>query len=344
MKQLRVALAIAFTAAVLATTPTSARAADDVRIRPAALERGEEARVPHLEHSTRKGKDETIVDGDTRIRVRAKSIWLMGRSLDGYVYATWGSGNHYRIKRVDTDGHVTLLREGGPSLLTLDLSSGDGARFSTTKYDGQRTTLTLYDAADGSEITSRTVRGSATVLDLGDRAVVSSWSPNRTFWWDTESGETELIVRKTGYEADLTADRVAWYTKDPYRGGCSVVAALTDPTQRLWRSCKQRIDEFAPDGARAATIALLADGLGPNQVQLREADGTLLVTYSAAWFGQVMWEDADTLILEANGREEGRLRPVRRHRVRACLGVAQGRALSSPTSPDTTNRDPAPSP
>ena len=288
------ALVTALAATVLIGTP--AAAADDVRIRPGALERGEEARVPHLE-----GK--TIVDGDTRIDIRGKSVWLMGRSLDGYVYAAWGNGNRYRIKRVDSGGDVSVLRRGGPALMSLVLSADDGARFTTTRYDGRRTTLTLHDAADGSRITARTVRGSATVLDLGDRAVVSSWSPNRTFWWDPETGTTTLIARRTGYEADLAADRVAWYTKDPYRGGCSVVAELAGPQRHLWRSCTQRIDAFAPDGAHAATIALLSDGLGPNEVQLREADGTLLVRYATGWFGQVRWEDADTLVLEANGQK-----------------------------------------
>ncbi len=299
-----IALAATLAATALTASLAPAYAADTVQIRPAALDRGEEAQVPHVKHSTRKGKDETIIDGDTRIDVRAKSIWLMGRSLDGYVYATWGSGNHYRIKRVDTEGDVTLLREGGPALMSLELSEGDGAQFTTARYHGDRTTVTLYDASDGSKITSRTVRGSATVLALGDRAVVSTWSPNKTFWWDPETGDTELIVRKAGYEADIAADRVAWYTKDPYRGGCSQVARLADPEDHLWHSCRQRVATFSPDGSHAATIDILSDGLGPDEVQLREADGTLLHSYRTAWFGQVMWEDADTIVLEANGKQK----------------------------------------
>jgi len=299
-----IALAATLSATALTASLAPAYAADTVQIRPSALERGDEARVPHLQHHSGKQRDETIVDGDTRIDIRAKSIWLMGRSLGGYVYATWGSGNHYKIKRVDTEGNVTLLRDGGPALMSLELSEGDGAQFTTTRYDGDDTTLTLYDASDGSEITSRTVPGSATVLALGERAVVSTWSPNQTFWWDPDTGDTELIVDRTGYEADIAADRVAWYTKDPYRGGCSKVAPLTEPENNLWRSCQQRVDTFSPDGAHVASIDILSDGLGPSEVQLREADGMLLHSYRAVWFGQVMWEDADSLILEANGQRK----------------------------------------
>lgn len=67
---------------------------------------------------------------------------------------------------------------------------------------------------------------------------------------------------------------------------------------------RQRVEKFSPGGARAATIDLLTDGLGQNQVQQREIGGTVLVRYDVkGWFRRIAWEDADTVLLHANGRK-----------------------------------------
>jgi hypothetical protein len=109
------------------------------------------------------------------------------------------------------------------------------------------------------------------------------------------------VVLRTGYAADISANRLATYTRDPYEGGCSVVSRLSAPRVALWRSCRERVDAFSPRGGRMATIDILSDGIGPREVLVRRAGGRLLGHYSARWFGAVAFESERALLLDANG-------------------------------------------
>ncbi|HEX6148195.1 hypothetical protein [Nocardioides sp.] len=292
--------AAAATVAVLTgglTTPAASAPQDVVEIQPSTLARGAD---PQIAFQDRK----RILDGDVRVYVDVKNMWLVGESGEDYLILTWGSGNRYQIRLVDPDGNLTLLRRGGPVLASAVLS-GDGSRFATVQQGRRRSTVRVYDATDGTLQASRVVAGVASVLDLDDRRVVlGTWGPNRTLSWNTTTDRRRILVEKVGYAASIEADRVAWYTRDPYRRGRSVVATLSDTDTRLWRSRSLRVAEFSADGGHLATIALLSDGIGPSEVQVREVDGTVLDKYRAVWFGRIAFEDSDTVLLHVFGKRK----------------------------------------
>jgi hypothetical protein len=156
---------------------------------------------------------------------------------------------------------------------------------------------------DGEVETERRFRGALTLLDFDEeRMVLGGWGPNRTFWWHTRTDDTQRIADRPGHAADIGADRVAAYTRDPYRNGCTVVTSLSEPGERLWRSCDERVATFSPDGRRLTTISLLSDGLGPTEVWLRRAGGRLLAHYTTpGWFGAQRWETDTALLLDTVG-------------------------------------------
>jgi hypothetical protein len=84
-------------------------------------------------------------------------------------------------------------------------------------------------------------------------------------------------------------------------GGCVRLTRLTSPTVTLWKSCRERIVAFSPNGERMATVHILSDGIGPNEVREREIDGTLLGDYSTGWFGTITFETSTNLLLDVNG-------------------------------------------
>ncbi len=78
-----------------------------------------------------------------------------------------------------------------------------------------------------------------------------------------------------------------------------LLTSIRDPGTRIWRSCKERVESISPDGELIATIPILSDGIGPLEVTVT---GTKIAKYSTTgWFGQVAWEDDDTLLLESHG-------------------------------------------
>lgn len=290
-------LTAALAALLLTTTTTPAYAADRVDLsRPATLDRGDDVRLPHLEGNV-------IVDGDRRIEVR-NVVALEGKTGDDYVVSVKRRNGRYTVKRVSVTGeHWVLLR--GKEALYVELTS-DGEyllRNSNTK----RAVITAYDATDGTEVAQKSFREWGSVIGSGDGVVyVSRWSPSqRVIAWDVAAGTRTSVVEQFGGLVDTDADRMLVYTGDPYEGGCSEVRVLSAPDTVVWESCRQRVATFSPDGSLMATIHILSDGIGPGEVQLRDGDGTLQVRYRADWFGAIQWEDADTLLLEANGQRKG---------------------------------------
>lgn len=285
-------------AAVLLGTAAPAGAVPVTELRPAQLERGEDVAIPHLE-----GK--TVVDGDIRIDVRAGAVSLLGKSGDDYVVGAANSSysGRFRALRITPEGERTVLFRDVP-IYELELSD-DGAQISAAQYRDPGTRVRVFSALDGALQASRKFAGSAYPLDLdGQRMLLGGWSPNRTFWWDTVADTTDRVVGRVGYAADISADRLASMTKDPYLGGCSIVSTLALPRERLWKSCERRVDTFAPGGTRMATIHILSDGIGPSDVWLRQAGGKLLAHYTAKWFGMLWWESDEALLLDTNGRKK----------------------------------------
>ena len=300
MKIKTLAAAAASTLALLLTAAAPAGAAvPDLVLKPAELERGADVGIPHL-------VGRTVVDGDVRVKVDAARVRLLGPSGDDYVVGTSnadGSGR-FRVLRVTAQGDRTLLLRD-VSIWELVLADDGSQIASPTSSRSSGTRVRVFDAVDGTKQADRRFRGSVSVLDLdGGHLVLGGWGPERTLRWDTGTDATRRIADRPGYAADISADRLAVFTKDPYRGGCSVVSTLAAPRQRLWRSCTQRVATFSPTGARTATIHILSDGLGPRDVWLRRAGGRALAHYSAQWFGALDWESDSRLLLDTNGTEK----------------------------------------
>lgn len=292
----------------LAGSPAAPAAADTptIAIKPTQLERGKDSSVPRM------AGDRTVVDGDTRIELKRPGH-LLGKSGDDYVVASYP-----HVVRVSADGTTERLtryaEDGSPEL------SSDGEAVLVSRITRARSVVRVVDAATGEEVLTGRFGGYVGMLDASDgRAVMTGTSPDRTFWWNYETGSVKPIVKRAGGTADIASDRLATLTGDPYEGGCTVVTRLTRPRTVLWRSCEEIPIAFAPNGRRMATVHLLADGLGPGEVTARTAKGGQeLATYTAYWFASTTWETNTALVLDAHTKNRAAI--VR------CVGDACERA------------------
>lgn len=283
--QLLAALATAVAAPAFIAPATAA--APSIDIHPAKLQRGEAARIPHME-------GRTIVDGAVRVRA-PNDTYLLGRS--GKAYVVVGAAGLIRITRNGTQRTIARLPgDADPRL------SSDGHRVVTPHYLRHgKTRITVFDAVTGERIASRIFTKSAFVLDaFKNRVVLSASAPDRTVRWNYRLHTTSRVIGRMGETADIAANRLATFTGDPYEGGCTVVSSLHHPRQVLWRSCSQAVLGFSPTGARMATDFILSDGPGPSIVHVRRTDGgKRLATYKAPYvFGAVAWETRRAILLE----------------------------------------------
>ncbi|GAA2116450.1 hypothetical protein [Nocardioides bigeumensis] len=282
-------------AAPVTVVHAAAAAAPTITVDPTELSRGEDASIPMI----RNGR---IVDGDRTLPLPAPNAVMVGRSGDGFVVWSSQDARTPKVWRVDGDGSATMLLRSQEAYATVLATEGDRLVVPKTRIKARETLLTVHDAMTGAVQEQTTVPGFASVLDVADGVgVVGSTNPARTWRWDLGTGLRERLAKDAGYKADLSTDRLAVFDADPFRGGCSVVSSLSDPSSRLSRSCTERVDEFSPDGRRMALVDLLADGLGPNRVIVRSVSGRRLVTYDAPYyFGMVTWERARTLLLQTH--------------------------------------------
>ena len=209
-------------AATLVASPSSAAAT--TTINPSKLPRGADVAIPHLE-----GK--TIVDGATRIRFKAPTLRLLGKSDTSYVVGTADpQGAHGQFFRVQPDGTRTKL--GRADIFQTELSD-DGQHLVTTKVPSNRKTIvTVWSATSGDTVASRSFKGYASALDADtDRVLVGG--PDKTWLWTTSTDSVGVVARDAGYAGDLSADVLASYTKDPYQGGCTVVRTLSTGAKLL---------------------------------------------------------------------------------------------------------------
>jgi hypothetical protein len=290
---------LAGVALLLAAAPASA-SVPTTEITPGDLPRGEDIAIPHLE-------GRVIVDGDTRVRVSAPRVELLGKSGTSYVVHTSsadGSSNG-RTYRVLPDGTKTLLGRAKDASELLLTDDGDHL-VRTHMLSHERTALRVTDVDSGDVVATRTFGAWLSSLDAADgRVVLSGWSPARTFWWSFVSDKTRQVVGRTGGVADIGADRLGSYTGDPYAGGCYVISSLKEPADVLWRTCGERAVAFSPDGHRVATVGIVDDGIGPAQVTVRRVNrGATLARYATKWFGDIRWESATALLLDANGERK----------------------------------------
>lgn len=298
MKHSRLTATLAALAGLAALAAPAAAADATTQIRPGTLSRGPAGTVPHVY-----GSD--LIDGDRHFSFAGREVVFLGKSGDDYLVGTWrqGSTTSEKVVRVTPDGlRTTVLKGVEPSSISL---SRDGDRLIRSRYldRTKQSQVKAWSSADGTPVAQRTFAGYISVLDAdGSKMVLSGSLPSRTFWWSTGSNSTTRISTLTGYEASIPADRLAVLTGDPYQGGCSVVSTLSDPGTRIWRSCEQAVMEFSPSGSRVTTVHILTDGLGPGVVELHKVGGTLLHRWSTYYFGQVLFESGDTMLMLAHGK------------------------------------------
>lgn len=289
-------LAIAATGVTALALATSASAAAPATtdIKPGALPRGADVALPHLE-----GK--TVVDGDVRIVVRGAIVRFLGKSGPSYVVTTSNKrGTVSRILRLADDGSRTLIAKG--DVFEAQLAS-DGLRVLATSYRSKRSTVTAWSVATGQVEVERTFRGYPNLLDArNDVALLGVWGRG-TLQWNLTTGSVLRLTKRVGGAASLEEDLLSSYTTDPYDGGCTVVSRISETGDDLWKSCRERVESFAPGGRRMVTVHILSDGIGPNAASVRTVAGRLVARYAVkGWFGALTFETPKTLLLETNGK------------------------------------------
>lgn len=295
MRRLLSPAMVSLTLAGALLTAAPAGAVTDLRIEPASIARGPDVAVPYLDGTT-------IVDGQTRVPLPGHNALLYGTWRGSYVAATgnaqWGN---VRLWLVPAQGTPTRLRSGIDPFNTIL----DGGRIAYSYgVNISRPTIAVYDLALARETTVHAFAALPTLVDFGDGRVLATFGPPqaKTVSWDIASDTVTRLLSKRSDIADIDHDLIGFFDRDPYRGGCQVLAHLSDPTDQLWRSCKERIEVIAPDARRMATIPLLSDGIGTADVLLRTITGRGLVHYSiSGHFGRIWWETPTKLLLESFG-------------------------------------------
>ncbi|WP_323792151.1 hypothetical protein [Nocardioides sp.] len=289
--------ALALLSPLTTSVPAVSASSDDqtVTVRAARLERGPDIVGPHL-------KGHTVVDGDVRVKVRADHVFLLGPTDGGYVVEVIRDGRS-RTLVVAPDEDERALVKGSAAQVRL---SGDGETLAVIRRVTRRTVIRIRSVADRALLAEESFGRYPELLDLdGDRLLVTRYDGGAVAF-DFRAGTRRRVTDQRVHAADLATNRLAYYTADPYEGGCTVVAPLDRPTNVQWTSCDERVHAFSPDGSRMATVDKLADGAGPGQVWERTVRGRLLGSYRVTgYFGQVWWETTRDLLLEAWGRRKG---------------------------------------
>ena len=287
--------AAALTALPLTATAGAATApARGTDVTPATLDRGPARTDAHL-------AGQRLVHGDLDVTIPGRRAVLVGYGVENHVVGTRLHGRWVML-RIDADGSRHRIANG-PSPYAMTYGE-DGREVASTRFDGVTTDVVVRSTADGAEVARRTFRDGSSVLTLDSSEVVlGAWSPARTRAWRLDTGRVRTVIDQAGYRADLTHGLVATLTGDPYQGGCSVLRRLDDPSSRLWRSCGERVEGFAPDGRHVTTVDLLSDGAGPSVVLLRTLRGALTSRWqvSGGWIDVQGWEGPRTWVGEVHG-------------------------------------------
>ncbi len=296
-----VVLSALVAAPLAATSATADDYPEGETVNPAALDRGPATPLLRL-------VDRTILDGGARVTVNgAANVSLVGRSGEDYLVITSDENyENWQLQRVSASGEQTSVA-GGPAAQPTGTLADGGDHVVLEGYRRNGSVLRVLDAVTGEQVARRDFPY-VSVLDFAERRmVVGQWesrsSSARTFWWNPFNDRVAKIAGKAGYIADIAADRVGVFTADPYLGGCQKVMTLSTPRETVWRSCDDVVMAFSPTAERMVTSYILTDGAGPSMLQVRGAEGRLLDTYRARWFGTIHWENDQRLLLQAATRK-----------------------------------------
>ena len=278
--------------------PAAQAAVTDVKLSPGALERGADTSLLHIE-------EEVIVDGDVRIPVEGPThLWLMGRIGRDYLINTASDDfESYAVQLVKRNGDRRVLQRFGQR--TTATMSADGSHLALATSVRPNTRVKVVWTRSGRLVRERTFASyGAEVSDYGLRRMVITGLDSKTYWWNPATNRLTLIVpRPAG--AHIAADRLVVMVPDPETPyeDCQKTVRLSEPTDVLWRSCKNIPLEFSPDASRMVSVDIRADGIGPRDIAVREAGGGLVATYRAPmWFGFTEWESDTELMLQPVGK------------------------------------------
>lgn len=296
---LALATAAAATAVVAVAAPADARA---TLVDPADLERGADAAVPYLD-------GRRVVDGDRQVRVRGRRVALLGTAADGRHVVDVVRDGERQVRSVGADGGARTLVDLGPGDAAVLGGDGEVLAVVRHRFRDDASVVRAYAATTGERVGRRAVRGFAQVLDTDvDTVLFSTSPPERTVAWDLTTDLEQRVSRFPGYAADLATDRLAVLTGDPYQGGCSRVSTVSDARTVLWRSCSEAVATFDDDGSHVATVHLLTDGLGPDEVRVRTVGGEPVARYRVdGFFGRLLAEPGGALLLETSTRDSSGL-------------------------------------
>lgn len=286
---LRLLAGTAAAAAALLGTVQPAMAGPTHEIRPAALERGENAANPYVRNTS-------IVDGTRTISMSAASVLFeVDRSGDGYVVSGINTRDRATAWYVAADGSRRVITSGFDTIQVSD----DGSRVATgTGY--RPTTYKSFEVSTGDLLGLRSIRGAGQVLDVhGGRVLVGG---DRTYVWTVNNSGLRRVTMRDGYFGDLSNGLVASFTGDTYQGGCSVLSKIATPNRAVSRSCSEAVWSVNPAGTRMVTAHILSDGPGPGRLTERRINGAHLANFDAPWtLGQVSWENNYTLQMQVDG-------------------------------------------
>ena len=286
-------LTVVLAAAAATVSLASPVAAADVVLQPNQLDRGDGPAITIVHQGT-------IVDGDLRVPLGTSAVFVGKSGSDYLVMTPEQKANGWKLKRVSADGTTRVLGHNGNPVAEV---SADGKSVVVGSYSQKNGRMRVLSATTGARIARHSFPGGDTqILDFEDGKVL--FSSNRqggTYVWQIDQARHRRVTPREAYFGDLGLDRMAFFTRDPYDNGCSVLSNLAG-TQRILRSCSERIEAISPDGSKIATVDLLADGLGPGTVWARTISGQLIQSYTAYTFGLIDFESDDSLMFEVYGR------------------------------------------
>lgn len=282
-----------------AQAPTSARP-DPIRIQPGDLLPGTDAGVLY-------STGNTIHVGDRDIRTDlAGPLDVVDRAAHGYVVATRSPDRLWTVHR---DGSATLLGRLPGSWADIEVST-DGTRVAVSWFRRGHTHVGIDRTTDGQRIHHARFAGDVDLDGYGKRRVLlSTWSPDRTFWYTPASQHRTVIARQKAFNVDVAHDRISFGVRDPngVDGLCVRLARLTTPDQTTWRTCEQKPLAWSGRGGRVLTTDLRSDGLGPRTVQMRNVDGALLRIFSSGTFGDLRFAGKNAAMFSVQGARQAAL-------------------------------------
>ena len=281
------------TGAALAAVP-------DTTLYPAQLDRGANTTLLRMQ-------EEVIVDGNLRIAVDGPAhVWMMGRIGEDYLVSTASADfERYTVQLVRQNGTRRILQRYGDR--TMATMSSDGRHLALTTLVKRDTRIRVVQTRSGALVVDRTFAAKgAEVSDYGPkRLVVTGIRGGRTYWWNPATDRLRLIVPRPAV-AFVEVDRLVVLVPNPDTPylDCQKTVRLSDPSDVLWRSCRNIALEFSPDGRKMLTVDIRSDGIGPGTVQVRRLHGKVLRTYRAPmWFGFTEWESNSKVLLQPVGKK-----------------------------------------